>query len=299
MFELNLPSGLIIEATSLDGDGVIQIAERVGGNASGATIAALMRAATKRVVDPGPYPMLRPGEIVSNWASALWGDLLSAVIQLRIHSFPSHRGSFPFEFSCPHCRALVSAEIDLEDMLADPEHFGALPEESKEILINGQMFEFTLPTCGRKVKFDLARAEQDDPMRALMKQEKRKKETDVETIAKRLKEIEGVDNKTGPIRDMRSLWRWCKAPGNLVSNDIDALLDEMRRVDIVVNTSILAWCDNADKNCERQSRIQLPLDVSFFRPRSGTKRVATAKHAGSASSSPGLPANGGSASPAT
>lgn len=293
MHLLECPSGLIIEADSLDSSAIIQIAERIGANASGQTLAAFMRAATKRIVDPGPYPTLRAGEVVPNWNSVLWGDLLSAIIQLRIMSFPSHKGNFDFEFSCPGCRKLVPGGIDLAELLADSDHCAPLPDESKEILLSGKMFEFVLPSSGKRVEFDLARADQDEPMRILMQREKRTKETDIEVIAKRLRFVEGLENKTGPIKDLRSIWRWCCKSGSLVFDDIDALLSEMARVDVLFDTKILAWCNNHAGNCGRQSRIQLPLDVSFFRPRSGTKRGKTDSPEVSPSSSPESPAIGG------
>ncbi len=282
--ELQLPSGLVIEAVDLDGAAVIKIAERVGSNASGASLAALMEATTKRVIDPGPYPTLRANEGVSNWLSLLWGDLFAAIVWLRVTSFPDYP-DFDFEFSCSHCRALQPYSIPLREYFEDPDHFRPLPEESKEALLAGRFFETKLPKSGRTVTFDLARAEHDEPMRVLLQRENRRRETDVETIAKRVKSISGVENKTGPIKDLRGLWRWIGAPGNMVAQDIDHLLAEMRAVDIHVDAEVLAWCTNYQDNCGRQSPVTLPLNTSFFRPRSGTKRGATAKRGASPSSS--------------
>lgn len=292
MHELPLPSGLVVECVDLDGDAVIRIAERVGANASGATIAAFMEATTKRVVDPGPYPHLREGEKIANWQSILWGDLFSAIVRLRVASFPDSP-DFDFEFSCPHCRALQPSSVTLIDYVEDTDHFRPLPETSIEMLQSGKMFERVLPKSGRRVWFDLARAEQDEPMRREMTKDKRTKETDVETIAKRIKMIDGVEGRTGPTKDLRGLWNWLKKPGNLPIQDLDFLLAEMRDADIVVNSQVLAWCTNHTGNCARQSRVDLPLNTSFFRPRSGTRRVSMAKQGASDSSSQASPESGG------
>jgi hypothetical protein len=274
MYELSLPSGLTVEANDLDGPAVIKIAERVGANATGQTIAAFMECTAGRVLDPGPYPHLKEGEKVPKWESVLWGDLFTAIVKLRIASFPD-KPHFDFEFSCPYCRALQPSSISLVDYVNDPDHFQSLPEESKLVLQASKLFETKLPGSGRRVWFDLARADQDEPMRREMAKEQRVKETDIEAIAKRVKEIEGVEGKSGPTKDLRGLWRWLRAPGNMKSRDIDHLLAEMRDADIVVDSQVLAWCSNHAGNCVRQSRVTLPLNTSFFRPRSGTKKART------------------------
>ncbi len=284
MHELSLPSGLVIEAGDLDGAAVIKIAERVGANASGATIAAFMDATTKRVVDPGPYLHLTEGGQVPDWQHLLWGDLFTAIVKLRIASFPEHP-DFEFEFSCPHCRALQPSSITLADYVADEDHFQPLPKESKVVLATGKPVETVLPMAKRRVWFDLARAEQDEPMRREMAKEKRNKETDIEVIAKRVKRIEGVDGKTAPTTDLRGLWRWLRAPGNMKAADIDHLLAEMRDADILVDSQVRAWCSNYKDGCGRESRVNLPLNTSFFRPRSGTKRARTVKEEDSPCSS--------------
>lgn len=274
--EITLPSGLAVECTDLDGAAVIKIAERVGANASGQTLSAFLEATTQRVIDPGPYPHLRAGEKVPNWQALLWGDLFTAIIKLRIASFPNHP-DFEFEYSCPHCRSLQGGCIALADYVNDEDHFRPLPEESVKTIESGELFSTMLPVAKRRVWFDLARAEQDEPMRVLMKREQRQKETDIEVIAKRVKRIEGVEGKTGPTTDLRGLWRWLSAPQNLTVQDLDHLLAEMRDADIIVDAEVLAWCQNHAAHCGRESRVTLPLNTSFFRPRSGTKRGAMAK----------------------
>lgn len=279
MYELELPSGLVVEADDLDGPAVIKIAERVGANATGQTIAAFLECTAKRVLDPGPYPHLVEGEKVPKWEAILWGDLFTAIVKLRIASFPD-KPDFDFEFSCPHCKSLQPSSISLVDYVNDEDHFQPLPDTSKLTLQSGKLFETTLPSSGKRVWFDLARAEHDEPMRRAMALEKRTKETDIEVIAKRVKQIEDVEGKTGPTRDLRGLWRWLKAPANLKSRDIDHLLAEMRDADIVVDSQVLAWCSNHEGHCGRQSRVTLPLNTSFFRPRSGTKKARTVLAAG-------------------
>jgi len=122
-------------------------------------------------------------------------------------------------------------------------------------------------------------------MRLLMKKEQRAKETDIEVMAKRVKRIQDVEGKTGPTTDLRGLWRWMSAPGNLKAVDIDHLLAEMRDADIIVDAEVKAWCQNHSGNCGRESRVTLPLNTSFFRPRSGTKKARTVKEEDSPASS--------------
>ncbi len=292
MYEIPLQSGLVIQSNPLYGRDVVRIAERVGASASGDTIVEFMQSCTTGVVDPGPYPMLSTDAKSVPWKRVLWGDLFVALIKLRIESFPAHRGTFDFEVPCKYCRSLMSGSIDLGEFLADPDHVQALPEASKEVLLANGILDGKLPG-GRAYRFDFARQEQDDPMRVLMKREQRKKSTDVETIAKRIKWVDGLKTGKGEeARDLPAIWRWAHG---LTSDEMDSILAAFAVHDIVVDSRILAWCDNREE-CGREQRIELPLDIGFFRPRTATKKSATVPGAASQTSSPASPANGGSSS---
>jgi len=302
-FELHLPSEAVIEANGFGGKEIIAIAERVGANASGETLTTVMTSCHVGTLDPGPYPFLEAGPGKPNWNKLLWTDLLVAMLRLRIESFPSLLPgeqvleakpgqppppaprtvgrTYEFEFSCEFCRHLCGGEIDLADLLADPDHYRPLPDASKARIAASQFFPLEVPGVG-KVLFDLRRAEHDAPMRALLKREGRRKETDVESIAKRLKRVEAGGGKVYEQNDLRGMWRWCCG---LSGDAIDQLLAGMEAAEGGLDTEITAWCDNMEQ-CGREQRISLPFGRTFFRPRAGTRKGATHRLGSSAASSP-------------
>lgn len=299
-FEIHLPSGAVIEANGFGGREIIAIAERVGANASGETLTTVMSSCHVGTLDPGPYPFLEAGPGKPSWQKMLWTDLLVAMVRLRIESFPSllpgeealkpnEKGppprtvgrAYEFEFSCEHCRHLCGGEIDLAELLADPDHYRPLPEASKERLAASQLFPLSVQGVGT-VLFDLRRAEQDGPMRALLKREGRRKETDVESIAKRLKRVEAASGKVYEQNDLRGIWRWCCG---LSGDALDQLLAGMEAAEGGLNPEITAWCDNVEQ-CGREQRISLPFGRTFFRPRSATRKAAIRSPSSSGASSP-------------
>lgn len=306
-FEIPLPSGAVIEANGFGGREIIAIAERVGANASGETLTTVMTSCHVGTLDPGPYPFLEAGAGKPSWQKLLWTDLLVAMVRLRIESFPSLAAgeeplkpgetgpaprtvgrAYEFEFSCEHCRHLCGGEIDLAELLADPDHYRPLPESSRARIAASQLFPLTVPGVG-SVLFDLRRAEQDAPMRALLKREGRRKETDVESIAKRLKRVEAAGGKVYEQNDLRGIWRWCCG---LSGDALDQLLAGMEAAEGGLNPEITAWCDNVEQ-CGREQRISLPFGRTFFRPRSATRKGATRLPSSSGASSPVSPSTSG------
>lgn len=308
--EIHLPSGASIEATTFGGREIIAIAERVGANASGETLTTVMTSCHVGTLDPGPYPFLEAGVGKPNWAKFLWTDLLVALIRLRIASFPSLMPgeeeakvvpgqpppppprtvgrTYEYEFSCEFCRHLCSHEIDLVELLDDPDHYRPLPDASKARIAASQFFPLEVKGVG-KVLFDLRRAEQDPPMRALLKREGRRKETDVESIAKRLKRVETAGGKIFEQNDLRGMWRWaCGLSGDA----LDQLLAGMEEAEGGLDTEITAWCDNMEQ-CGREQRITLPFGRTFFRPRAGTRKASMHRLGSSGASSQASPSSSG------
>jgi hypothetical protein len=290
-FQVECPSGAVFEFKEMGGRQLIAVAERVGATASGETLVTILSSCCTSIIDAGPYPELVVGKGSPNWANMLYGDVITALLWLRIKSFPDIGGEYDYTFFCEHCGTKGRAGHDLLELLEDPEANRRLSEEASRALLARQPLTATIPARHAppvegsteappiiseaiSVSFDLHRIAQDVVMREKMKTNNRKKITTVEQVAAQLKGVQGfVTQKTGePVRDLVSLWRWVQDQS---VDTIDNLLAQMRAADCGVDPVITVRC-NGEDGCAKQMEISLPFGKSFFSPRSGaTKKAST------------------------
>ncbi len=302
-FQIACPSGATFEFKEMGGRQIIAIAERVGVNASSETLTTILSSCCTSIVNAGPYPELDVGPGSPNWANMLYGDVITALLWLRVKSFGEVGSEYEYTFACEHCGTQGNATHDLVELLEDPEANRTLTEETVAALLARQPLTATIAEkrepkafAGSEelprliapaisVTFDLHRIAQDVAMRERMKNAKRKKITTVEQVATQMKGVRGlVTEKTGePLKDLLSLWRWVQDQS---ADTIDNLLAQMRAADCGVDPMVDVRC-NGEGGCEKQMTIALPFGKSFFSPRAGAmKKASMTKLASSGSSSP-------------
>lgn len=301
-FEIPCPSGAVFLFKEMGGEQIIAVAERVGANTSSETLTTVLAGCCTEILDPGPYPALEVGKGSPNWANLLYGDVITALLWLRVKSFPEVGASYEYDFTCEHCKHVCGATHDLVGLLEDPDANRMLSDESTVALLANQPLTAKIParyapklpgvessvgellTPEISITYDLHRITQDTVMKVQMKRQDRKKVTTIEQVATQLKSVAGLvtAKNNEPVRDLPGLWKWARQQS---ADTIDNLLSQMRDADCGVDPVVMAWCDQPD--CGKEQRISLPFGRSFFNPRLGaTKKALTRKAASSASSSP-------------
>lgn len=267
----------------IGGEELIQIIDRAKPNASEIdTIAAVLGSCFEEVVEPGPYAFLSPGPGKPAFGRLLQGDVLVAILRLRIASFPRLQGAYEFDFPCsyPLCGDLTPWSVDLGAMLAHPKLYRSLSPDSFMRVAEGTPFPFTT-SSGTTIHFQLSTPSLLKPVRDLMKRENRKKLTDVELVAQQLVSVEGLRSaKTNePIKDLRGLWQWARKQ---TAGTLDEILAAYEAADCGIDTEIRVRCET----CGRQQDRDLPFGRTFFAPRSATKKGSMERPSSGEDSSP-------------
>lgn len=247
MTELTCPSGLRLKLRGLKGkdlDG-LRDKRRV---ASGESISELLNDCTIEVIDRGIYT---GGSEKFNWADALLGDRMHAIVGLRS---ATNGDEYDFRVRCsePDCRQMIDWTINLSDLPVK-----SLSAESRAIWQNGNRFETT--SMGRRVIFKLtngrdqmALARKVAQIRVAGKSKQGERERWLLAVAERIVEVEGVD----------SVLEWLE-DGDLL--DIRRLVKDMDAVDCGVETGIMIACAGSN-GCGLEQEVNLPLDSTFFAP---------------------------------
>lgn len=207
---------------------------------SGNQVEELLKNCWEETADAGPYDF---GEKNIDWTKVLQGDRFFALLQIRALTYgPDYAFSVPCHNQA--CRARVDWELNLSELPVRK-----LSDESREVFINGNRFETTLPDMGNRVWFKLLTGEDERKLPMLKKNAGDRLLSAM--LAYRIVEIEGVEN-----RDKRQFLE------DLSLRDADVLVDEFDRVDCGVDTTIEVECPE----CFAVQEVELPFEKTFFMP---------------------------------
>lgn len=289
------PSGLELLAHPIGGEELITIIDRAKPGADAFdSITAVLASCFEQVIEPGPYRFLEPESTARpSFARVLQGDILVAILRLRIASFPKLKGLYEFDFPCSYseCGHLTPWELDLAELLGNEKLYRSLSPDAFMRVHEGTPFSYKT-SDGQTIYYQLDTPSLAKPLRDLMTRERRKKTTDVEQVARQLVRVDGLrTQKTNePVTDLRGLWQWAKRQ---TAGTLDEVLEAYEASDCGVDTEIRVRCEE----CGKEQDINLPFGKTFFRPRASTKKVTTAKDdSGEASSRESMKASGATSS---
>lgn len=249
--EITCPSGLRGRIRKMTGKEQGQLLSRVGGGKGGRKrgrggdrMDKLLAACWEETLEQGVY---RWGDGKPDWPNVLSGDRYYTLLKIRQKTYGS-RYSFKARCGEPACRASFNWGMNLEDL-----EVRELPKESKEIVVNGGSFVLALPD-EQEAEFHLQRGSDEgrfggdvDPLTA--------------AIMTRLVRI-------GDVKDPKKLTALVEETD---ADVLDLLWSEMEAADCGVETSFEVECPE----CGGETTIVLPLDRTFFMPRSMGRRIPT------------------------
>jgi hypothetical protein len=207
---------------------------------NGNQVEELLKNCWEETIDVGHYDF---GEQNIDWIKVLQGDRFFALLQIRALTYgPEYAFSVPCQNQA--CRARVDWELKLSELPVRK-----LSDESREVFINGNRFETTLPDMGNRVWFKLLTGADEQKLPMLRKNAGDRLLSAM--LAYRIVEIEGVES-----RDKRQFLE------DLSLRDADFLVDEFDRVDCGVDTTIEVECPE----CFAVQEVELPFEKTFFMP---------------------------------
>jgi hypothetical protein len=265
---IELPSGASGQARRLKTGDLADLAEALEDDQLGDEGAfALIRSAWLQVDDPGPYPedVMAFGTAQPDWARVLKGDLVGALLQIRIGSL---REGYTYEFDvpCEHSKKCppIKWEIDLrESIIAKVKR---LPDTSRDHVRSGEPLVTHLynPESeqhdGPAVSFRLQTVAAERPIEELRKkqlEQKRRKSNQTNVIDQLAAQITKVEGQS--LQNERQVWQWVRALDWDDALDLQAAFEE---ADCGYETEIEVMC----KQCRRPQQNDLPLQKSFLVP---------------------------------
>lgn len=272
--KIELPSGAVGVARKLKTGDLQDLADGMEDDELAMEgVFLLVRSSWLQCADAGAYSedVMAYGTTAPEWPKVLKGDLLAALLQLRIGSFREGH-LYEFEVPCEHNEKCppIKWQIDLrEDVLS---RVKKLPESSFEHVRTGEPLITRLynPETGKHdgpaVSFRLQTVENEGPINELRKkqieQDRRKsnKPNLIDQLASQIVAVEGVR-----LSNERQVWQWVK---KLDLDDALDLQDAFEAADCGFETELEVRC----KHCRRTQKADLPLQKSFLVP-SRRKRV--------------------------
>ena len=268
---IECPSGLKGEARRIKGREIQAIADKLADDedVSEAGLISVLNGCWTNTIDAGPYGYISTGNIQVPWRRVLKGDLIPALLNIRVGSFRDGK-DYTFLARCSACRKPFRWTIDIttellarsrplsEEGLAHLEQGGAdlsmdlkvYPEED----INGE--PRIVP-----ISYRLATLERDKDAEKWKKQQLRRKErrTKEEIIIDQLaNQITRIDGKK---LNHRERWTWVKELG---SQEIYDLRNHFEAAECGIDTSITVKCERGI--CEYEFDVDLPFGPSFLDP---------------------------------
>lgn len=213
--------------------------------ASGESINDLLNNCTLSVVDRSIYGTLKDFD----WMEAVLGDRMHALIGLREATSGPMYG---FDIRCADadCKYMIRWQLNLNQLPRKP-----LPEESKEVFLNGNSFETAVGE--QKVVFKLQTGRDQIRLSKLVSQIKSKTNDRNREQEQNRKVLLGVANRVTSVEGCDNIMGWL---ADLDLADISELVKNMDAVDCGVETGIEIECSS----CGLRQEIDLPLDKTFF-----------------------------------
>lgn len=252
--QLDLPSGLVLEARKIEGHELVALAQRAE-TSEGSDLTDILKGCFKGIIDPGSYRGLVAGAAQPDWKRVLKGDVFAALFHLRRASVPDG-DEYTFAVKCEECarRYEWSVYSLSKDLPVRP-----LPETSKAALAEGRFLE-AKTLSGVNLMFRLMTPADDEPAKRLMRTLKRKSMCPVEILASRAASIDGIP---GAERDINKRWNFFKG---LPLDEILDLLEQFDAAECGIDMEIRTRCHGVD-GCGWEQDIVLPLRRTFFSPR--------------------------------
>lgn len=246
---LEAPSGLVADVRKIKGSELVKLAESTDDAGPDGGFGHVLSGCWLRTLDPGPYSFVSAGDAKPPWSRLLKGDTLHAFVFLRSISMPNG-DDYDFPVQCEECKKRYDWTIKLSEL-----EVKRLPPESVENVRAGKPFETRLGD-GRLVKFNLQTIAQEEPLTKLMRQQKRKTGTMIDTIVAQVVSIEGVKP------DIRNRWQFVS---ELDMDELYNLREAFDEADCGIETSFETRCTN--RSCRWEQDVNLPLGKTFFAPK--------------------------------
>lgn len=236
---IECPSGLAIEVRGLTGrEGKILTDKQAAKN--GTTMDKILESCLVSIIDPGLcYKTDAEGKFPLE--NLILGDRFYALLQIRILTYGPQ---YEFQIKCEDCDAKTNVTVDLNDLPVRK-----LAPEDRNTFLNGNRFEATIPSSGKKCYFRIpTSADEKRAIKAL----KGESQEVVTALNLRVSEVEGVD----PFQKKRYL-------EDLPMADFTNLFAQFDEHDCGVTTEVTVICNH----CESEQDIRLPFDRQFWMPK--------------------------------
>lgn len=258
--EITCPSGLRVQLRKLKAKAIGAAFSGVGARKGkrtkpSARLDPLLDFAVEAIIDQGPYRWGSSGR--PNWQEVLSGDRAYILLKAREKTFGS-RYDFQTQCGMVACRAQIAWQVELSEL-----EIKALPESSKEKLINKEPFEFMLPD-GTVLYFGLGTGQTEG---------RAPRDADIITAS--------VMSRVQKIGDTSLMNKMISIVEELDADVLDELFAEMEASDCGVESSIEVVCDE----CGGATTIELPFDRSFFMPRTTARKSLSSNERSTSSSS--------------
>lgn len=196
--------------------------------------------------NPGPYVFVRaePG-CIFDWNRVLKGDLVYTLFQLRRVAVGDE---YDFDFKCKHCGKQVSWT-----QLISKIRVKTLSDEASRHLQTGAPFE-AKALDGRAIRYELMTLRREEPMRKLMKQQKRNQQSLADTFAAQSVGIDGL-------KDQHVKARFTYFD-ELLPKELTHIKKQFEANDCGLDTEVTVRCTHAE--CRWVQKIDLPLGAGFF-----------------------------------
>jgi hypothetical protein len=247
MSTFTLPSSMVVDLRKLDGKHMAELAEAADGSGPSDPFSSVLSRCWARTVDAGPYGFAVAGDAHPEIRRLLKGDVLRAFVAIRQISLPEG-DVYDFDVKCEECNGKIPWTVNLSEVPVK-----ALPPESIERYRSGRPFEAKIPGVSEVVHFHLQTLEQEDDIKKILKQQKRKKATLVDVLVAQTASIEGV----GP--DLRARWRWFSS---LSMGDLLTVQEAFEAPDCGMETAIEVRCPAVD--CGWEQEVAIPFGKRFF-----------------------------------
>jgi len=262
----SLPSGAKIELRQIrlaeENALAAGMAKSSGEQQQQQILSDVLTACTERIVDPGPYHFLKPGD-KPNWRKMLSGDRVATMILLRVLSYRDRDRYHVGGVRCPACGRRSDFEVNLfEDLV-----WRDLDPEARELLEQGKALQISLGDA--RITFTFATGETQELATALAEQHPDRAVS--AGMRSRILDV-CLDGSDEPIPRAR-IMDWLDGTGDtyegLTSDDAEEIRAALDEVDCGIDTDLELTCPGV--GCGNEFAVQLPFD-GMFAPRTGSRK---------------------------
>lgn len=260
------PSGVTFEARKFTGAEIQAVADKLeeGKSMSDKAMTSLLGMCWTGTVDSGPYSL---GDAKPNFYNKiLKSDVVGLLLSLRVGSF--RKGNeYDFVVRCPDCASKVQWYVDLSKFILPRQK--PLSSQGEAFVRHGEGIVITLPEDERpvvegeeveSVTMQLMTLQREEPMKAFLRQEIRRKERKTKDIL--LADRIGSQLLGWNGHELKSAAHKCQFARKLPQDDLYFLRDEIDKHDAEVDTMVTIVCPE----CKWEFESALPFGPSFLDP---------------------------------